>query len=168
MTTHDAAVLGIRFSALYAAYQALGYLSPIGGVMTGQFVRVDGDRWPLLVAYFIPFVLFGVAAFVLFKHAPKLANYMGSPGDEPSNGAVNSACVGFAIVGLAGILLSIPRLFFGIIPLLQSDEFRQGNSAAAFSTQLPQMLGAAAQTVLGFLVLLKSRVLAEWWQHKQG
>jgi hypothetical protein len=171
MTNHDAAVLGIRLSALYAAFQGVEYLSMTGMFLT-QRATVAGNAAPAFFAivYLLPSALLFWVGLWLFKKAPELAGYffpisrIESPASQHGTSAL---AIGFGIAGLIGVILSVPKLIPPLITLL-TRETPYGANQTFLVSLLPHFAGTLFQAILSFVILVKSRALAEWWQRKQG
>jgi hypothetical protein len=172
MTNHDAAVLGIRLSALYAGFQGLEYLSMTGMFLT-QRATMAGNAAPVFfaIAYLLPSALLFWVGLWLFKKAPEFAGYFlpDSPMDSPaaSQHSNSALAIGFGIAGLAGLILSVPKLIPPLITLLTQDTTYGANQSFLINL-FPHFAGTLFQAILSFVILVKSRALAEWWTRKQG
>lgn len=171
MTNHDAAVLGIRLSALYAGFMALSHFSAalLFAIQLATFQGQVSMAWPIRLAQFIPCALLVVLAIFLFRKAPALARHFlpesGNSASAPGN-PVNAMSVGFGIAGIVGLIFSIPRIIPSITFVFQNNSW-VGPTFQQFLTHLPQIAAGVIQAVVCFWILVRSRALAEWWTRKQ-
>ena len=175
MNRYDVATLGIRFAALYALFEALEYFSNgFVGIYMMQSAAFGGKTNITIgsLVFFLPSALLAVTGILVLTQAPRLADYLlprsGETTAIPIASSGATPCVGFGIVGLAGCIYSAPRLVPIVVGLFQPDQFGVSHINRGFMLQLPQILGIAFQLLLSFVILVKSRALAAWWQRKQA
>jgi hypothetical protein len=150
MSRTDIGVLTIRAFAIYACFQALGYLG------TGEMMTwVQADRLDSLapmqatlsrLRFFIPAVSFASVGIVLFLSSRRLSRFILQPTSsisEPPASAFIIAQALFAAVGIDILLQAIPRLLD--FPVLSWK----------FQHNLLGTLGDCGQIIVGFLLFLR-------------
>ncbi|HEV7401367.1 MAG TPA: hypothetical protein VGO11_00505 [Chthoniobacteraceae bacterium] len=170
MNRTDAAILVLRAAALYAFFQAFGYLPMYAAILLSTSWRAASQSADFLLYFFLPASWLALGAF-LFVRSRNLAALLLPPPDLAADDAppvhpVGLASAAFAVIGLAVVLYALPHLLkagfsVALIGPLHDRELR-------FDAVKPEMLGLGAQVVLGFLLFLKARAFATVWWRKQA
>jgi hypothetical protein len=170
MNRLDAAILIIRASALYAFFQAFGYLPIYAWIVVSPHQAPGISPWSEnFLFYVVPLSWFALGVF-LFVRSRKMAALLLLPRDLPEENAppvhpIATASAAFAIIGVAAILYALPRLLQSAISVVLIGPRHERE--LRFGVEQPKLIGLGAQVVLGFLLFLKSRAFATMWWRKQ-
>jgi hypothetical protein len=171
MNRLDAAILIIRASALYAFFQAFGYLPIYAWIVVSPHQAPGISPWSEnSLFYVVPLSWFALGVF-LFVRSRKMAALLLLPRDLPAEDAppvhpIATASAAFAIIGVAAVVYALPRLLETGVRVVLIGPLHERE--LQFSAAQPKLLGLGAQVVLGFLLFLKSRAFATMWWRKQG
>ena len=173
MSRHDVAVLTLRAFALYAWFQALGFLTGAAfSIVLSAAYKLDGGfTVARALTLFSPALANFLVGSFLFVRSRELASWLlPLPSEEVAEQLpphpLPMASVAFAVTGVAVFLYAMPPVLTFAISFAPIED---ANVRAQYlSREAPQIVATVVQLVLGLLLFLNSRTFAtSWWSKQQ-